>query len=175
MTIAYLASFLGGLLFAVYIMLFGVERQRPFGAVAEPSFRLSPPTIAAFLTVFGAVGYVAERMGLASMTVALVAAAAGIASSLAAAQAVRRWWTVVPEHDPDDPRYVLQGLIARTTRAIPSDGGGEVAFEVEGQRRVMQARSVDGQQVDTDTEVVIERIEDDVAFVEPWAVVEKRL
>ena len=39
----------------------------------------------------------------------------------------------------------------------------------------LRARGIDQSSLDVETEVVIERIEEDVAFVEPWAEVEKRL
>jgi hypothetical protein len=39
----------------------------------------------------------------------------------------------------------------------------------------MPARAIDDQLVRAGTEVVIERIENGVAFVEEWAAVEKRL
>jgi membrane protein implicated in regulation of membrane protease activity len=177
MTILFLASFIGGLLFAVRIMLFGVERPRPFGSEGEASFRLTPAVIAAFLIVFGFAGYVALRTGAGQPATLLIAGVAGLAAAAAAAQMVRRWWAITPEHDPDDPRYVLQGHVARVARAIPAgDGGeGEIEFEVEDQRRLVRARSVDGQAVDAGTEVVIERIDDDLAYVEPWVIVEKRL
>ncbi|HEV8217775.1 MAG TPA: hypothetical protein VGP95_18115, partial [Gemmatimonadaceae bacterium] len=77
--------------------------------------------------------------------------------------------------DVDDERYVLQGHIARVTKSIRPEVDGEVAFEVEGERRVLRARGIDQGSLEVETEVVIERIEEDVAFVEPWAEVEKRL
>jgi len=40
---------------------------------------------------------------------------------------------------------------------------------------VLRARGIDQGSLDVETEVVIERIEEDVAFVEPWTEVEKRL
>jgi hypothetical protein len=60
-------------------------------------------------------------------------------------------------------------------KPIEGANEGEVAFEVGDQRRVVRARSVDDVTMSAGTEVVIERIEDDVAFVEPWLEVEKRL
>ena len=42
-------------------------------------------------------------------------------------------------------------------------------------RRVLPARSFDDGTLAAGTEVVIERIEDDIAYVEAWLEVEKRL
>jgi hypothetical protein len=50
-----------------------------------------------------------------------------------------------------------------------------VAFEVGQQQRVLPARSLDDLALAAGTEVVIERIENDVAYVESWMEVEKRL
>jgi hypothetical protein len=39
----------------------------------------------------------------------------------------------------------------------------------------VRARTIDGSAITTGEEVCIERLEDDVAFVELWAIVEQRL
>jgi hypothetical protein len=89
---------------------------------------------------------------------------------------VRRAAAFVPERDPDDPRYVLQGHVATVTAAIgPNGGEGEIAYVVEGARHTVRARGLDGSTAERGTEVVIERIENDIAYVEPWVEVEKRL
>jgi hypothetical protein len=92
-----------------------------------------------------------------------------------AARLVRRWWKVVPEHDVDDERYVLQGQVGRVTKPIRGDVEGEVTFAVGNERRSVRARDLSGGSIMADTEVVIERIENDVAYVESWHEVEKRL
>ena len=178
MMFLYLASFIGGLLLAVRVMMFGVERPREQHPAGERSFRLSPPLVAAFTVVFGAVGYVMTRRETASIPATLfVSAVLGVLGSVVAARLVRKWWTVTPEHDVDDERYVLQGHLAHVTKPIRAGVDGEVSFEFANERRVLRARSA----VDLDTalatgtDVVIERIEDDVAYVEAWVEVEKRL
>ena len=175
MTLLFLVSLIAGLLLGVRIMLFGVERTREFGAEGERSFRLSPPLVTAFLVVFGIAGYVMHRGGVAPMTTVAAAAGLGLVVAYVTGRAVKRWWLVTPEHDVDDERYVLQGHLARVTRSIEGDAEGEVAFEVGSSRRVVRARSIDEHPVPEGTEVVIERIEGDVAYVESWAEVEKRL
>ena len=74
-----------------------------------------------------------------------------------------------------DERYLLQGHFARVTSAIAGSEPGAIVYEVNGTRYATKALSVDGTPVDADTEVVIERVEDGVAYVEPWARVEERL
>src|SRR6185436_894516 len=110
MTILFLASLIGGLLLAVRVMMYGVERSREENPSGERSFRLSPPVLSAFAFVFGLVGY-----GLSRRADAAVATTVGISAVLAALAAavtayfVRKWWTVTPEHEHQDERYVLQG------------------------------------------------------------------
>ena len=76
---------------------------------------------------------------------------------------------------PQDDPEVLAGMIARVTAAIGAAATGAVAYTVEGTRRELAARSVDDSAIPTGADVVIERIEGDVAFVERWESVEARL
>ena len=176
MIILYLASFIIGLLLAVRVMLYGVERPREENPQGERSFRLSPAILLAFTTVFGATGYILTHIGAGTVgSRAAVSAVLGAVTAAAAAHFVRKWWTVTPEHDVDDERYILQGHIARVTKAIQPDVDGEVAYEIGSERRVLVARSFDDGALAVGTEVVIERVEGDVAYVEAWMEVEKRL
>jgi membrane protein implicated in regulation of membrane protease activity len=176
MNIVYLASFIGGLLLAVRVMIYGVERPQEENPAGERSFRLSPATAAAWMVVFGATGYLLTRwstVGAAGSFV--VAGVVGTVAALATAYLVKQWWTTAPASDVDDERYVLQGHIARVTKAIQADVEGEVAYEIGNRRHVLRARSFDASALPAGTDVVIERIEGDVAYVEAWMEVEKRL
>jgi membrane protein implicated in regulation of membrane protease activity len=179
LTIVFVAALIAGLLLAVRAMLLGVERSRtPFGASppTTPSVRFSTPVVSAFAAAFGAAGYLLTRPGrmgaAAGTTVALLV---GTIAGAFAIRLVRRAAAFVPEHDPDDPRYVLQGHVATVTAPIGPDGEGEITYVVEGTRHTVRARGLDGSTADRGIEVVIERIEDNVAYVEPWVEVEKRL
>jgi hypothetical protein len=166
-------------LLAVRAMLLGVERRRiPLGAAPPPtpSVRFSTPVLSAFGTTFGAAGYLLTRPGrLGAATGTVVALVVGTVAGMFAVRLVRRAAAFVPEHDPDDPRYVLQGHVATVTAPIGRNGDGEITYVVEGTRHTVRARGLDGSTADRGVEVVIERIEDSVAYVEPWANVEKRL
>jgi membrane protein implicated in regulation of membrane protease activity len=176
MIILFLASFVAGLLLAVGVMMYGVERPRDDNPAGERSFRLSPAIMVAFLTTFGATGYVLTRRSFGTVAMILgIAAGLGVVLSLIAAHFVKRWWGITPEHDVDDIRYILQGHIARVTKPIRADVDGEVEYELESARHVLRARSFDDGAIAAGTEVVIERIEDGVAYVEAWMEVEKRL
>jgi hypothetical protein len=171
----FLASFIGGLLLAVRIMFFGAERRR-IRAVDTLPLRRSEPAIASFLVMFGAAGYLLTRRGALSplpgtaIAIGLGALWALLVTRLAIATA-----RIKPEHDPDDPRYSLQGQVAFVTMAIPAGGEGTVTFADGIERRTFRARATDERAIDDGLEVCIERVENEIAFVEPWAVVEARL
>lgn len=181
------AAFLVGLLLAVRVMFFGVRKQLDEERLLH---RRWPLALAAFLAVAGAVLYLMS--GSASGVTGGLAAAVVGSGALAAALA---WWVVqrsaaIPSTDPeDDPRFRFQGHVARVTEPIGNPGettDGRVAFDFDGKRYEFRARwsqsdewkpadnegSVSGQE---GAEVVIEIVDGDLAFVEPWKVVEERL
>lgn len=176
MTLIFLAFFIGGLLLAVRVMLFGVERRGSGdrGARNAPSIRFSLPPISVFAIVFGLVGYGLSRSGGFGVAVTVGAVVGALVSALSA-RMLARWATIRAEHEAEDPRYALQGHPACVTTAIAAERDGEVTFDVGTERRVVRARLVGESAASAGTEVVIERIEDDVAYVEPWVQVEKRL
>ena len=175
MIYVFVGLFFVGLIVAVRVMLYGVERPRAAGDESPRSFSASPALIASFSVVAGVVGYGAIRMGLEPMAVWIAAIAVGALFTFATARAISRWWTVVPEHDVDDERYVLQGSLGRVVASIGAQTLGQVSLEGVSPQRVLPARTIDDQAIPVGTEVVIERIEDGVAYVEDWAAVEKRL
>lgn len=175
MPVVFLCSFIVGLLLAVGVMLFGVEHHAR-GEQKSGSLHTWVPVIGAFAIAFGVVGYLLARTGARAVPPLLGAAVVGVIAAALAWWAVVKSAAMVPEFDIEDERYVLQGHIARVVTAIGQEPGeGEIAFEVGDAQRRLRARAVDGAPLDVGTEVVIERIEGEVAFVEPWLQVEKRL
>jgi hypothetical protein len=173
MTYVFVALVFIGLIAGVRVMLYGVERPR--SGDAPRSFSSSPAVLATFCFVAGIVGYAAQRMSFRPSSVWIASIGIGAALAFAASRMIATWWTVVPEHDVDDERYVLQGSLGRVVATIGSQSAGSISLESSGHRDVMPARSIDDQAMPAGTEVVIERIEDGVAYVENWAEVEKRL
>jgi hypothetical protein len=164
-----------GLIAAVRVMLYGVERQRAAGDDQPRSFSASPALIATFCFVAGIVGYACMRFAVGVTATWVAAVGVGAVVTFGASQIIAAWWTVVPEHDVDDERYVLQGSLGRVVAAIGANAAGEISLESSGHKKVLPARGIDDQSMAVGTEVVIERIEDGVAFVEDWETVEKRL
>lgn len=179
LTAVFVAALILGLLLAVRAMLLGVERGRtPFGAPSPstPSVRFSTPVVSAFAITFGVLGYLLTRPGRMTLAVGtIVALLVGAVAGAFAVRVVRRAASFMPEHDPDDPRYVLQGHVATVTAPIGPAGEGQISYVIEGTRHTVRARGLDGSTADRGIEVVIERIENGIAYVEPWVEVEKRL
>ena len=176
----YLASFLFGLLFGVRAMLVGVERDSAASYPAAPARELRaalfPPLLAGFATVFGISGYLLarySRLGVGGQ--AGVAALLGALFSLAMATMVLKWAIPSAREEVVDERYLLQGSPARVVRAIGADAPGAIEYDAGGARVVSEARSFDNAPIEPGTEVVIERVEEGVAYVERWALVEQRL
>jgi hypothetical protein len=171
----FLAALIAGLLLGVRLMFFGAERRRPHAGSDVP-LRRSEPALVAFLVMFGVAGYVLTRHGTmgtlagAATAFLLGVAWAGVVTRVAIATA-----RVQPEHDPDDPRFRWQGHVAIVTAAIPVSGEGTILLQEGGSARSLRARTIDDTSVPQGQEVCIERIDDDVAYVEPWAAVEARL
>jgi membrane protein implicated in regulation of membrane protease activity len=175
MAFLFLAAFIAGLLLGVRVMFFGAERRRLEPADAMP-LRRSEPAIVGFLLMFGVAGYLLTRRGTVSAAVGIaIATLLGLTFAVLVTRLAVATARLQPEHDPDDPRYVLQGHVAMVTAPIPSDGEGKITFSDAGADRTIRARTIDGSAVAEGQEVCIERIEDDVAFVELWAIVEQRL
>jgi hypothetical protein len=175
MTYLFLASFIAGLLLGVRVMFFGAERRRRRSADTLP-LRRSEPAIIGFLLMFGVAGYLLTRRGTVSPGVGtLIAALLGLVWAVLVTRIAVATARLPPEHDPEDPRFALQGHVAIVSAAIPSDGEGTITFSDAGVQRTIRARTIDGSAIAEGEEVCIERLEDDVAFVELWAIVEQRL
>lgn len=186
MQLVYLFAFLTGLVLGVYAMIRGVERigtpgrspeldslGRPIGT---PRFAFTAPTVGAFATVFGITGYLLWRYTPLPVGVQLVVGlVAALAGSVLATMAVAHWATQAAQDDAVDERYLLQGHPAQVVLPIASTQTGEITYLVGGKRYEAVAQSIDGTPVDVGTEVIIDRVENGVAYVEPWVQVEQRL
>jgi len=172
--IVFLAAFIGGLMLAVFSMLQGLEHTRRNRSRApSPFFNL--PAIAAFAVGFGAVGYpLAAHTELPTWAIALIASAAGVLAisgmiTLLAQWALRGAAASSAAHDE------IQGQPATVTREIRIASAGEISYEHLGRTLHVPARALSTKFLPAGAEVIIDRIENGVAFVEEWAVVEQRL
>ena len=173
LSILFLIAFIASLVLAVIAMLHGVEHTRPKSNRApSPFFNL--PSYAAFGFGCGTVGYLlATRTSLANWLILLIAAIAG---SLAVGGMVTllATWALRGAAAPNDAEEI-QGQIAVVTRDIRPGNAGEIGYEAFGKQVRVPAKAISGRQVSTGAEVVIDRIENGIALVEEWAVVEQRI
>jgi membrane protein implicated in regulation of membrane protease activity len=172
--VLFLIAFIGGLILAVFAMLHGVEYTRPNRSRApSPVFNL--PAIAAFAVAFGAVGYpIASRTSLSGFATILIAAASGVVATVGMIVLLSRW-ALRDGYSTSSDAEDIQGVFATVTAAITSTGQGEISYEYLGKNFHATARALSEKSLAVGAEVVIDRIEHGVAYVEEWAVVEQRL
>jgi membrane protein implicated in regulation of membrane protease activity len=125
-------------------------------------------TIMAFLAWFGGVGYILSTHSnlalLASLTISLFA-------GFAASYVVFRFMAALMRSGTGEMHewdYRLEGSVGTVSMPIRSNGIGEVIFEQNGSRRSVSARCDGGKAVALGAEVVIERYEDGIAYVQLW-------
>jgi hypothetical protein len=172
--IVFLASFIGGLLLAVFAMLHGVEHARRNRSKAPSAF-INLPATAAFAVGFGAVGYpLVTRSRLPSWAILLIAVGGGALAITGMITLLAQW--ALRDADPFSAQHdEIQGQLAVVSQDIAPGGAGEIAYELLGRQLRIPARALSERPMPIGAEVVIDRIENGVAFVEEWSVVEQRL
>lgn len=133
------------------------------GPARLPLLNLS--SVLAFVTWFGAAGYLALRFTASPLLAVAGALLGGTAGAMAIALFLARVRAGEREMDPEE--YRLKGTVARVTVRIPPDGVGEIIFSKAGVRRSEAARSLRGEPIGRDTEVVIVEYVRGVAKVVP--------
>lgn len=171
--VLFLATFGAGLILAVYSMLQGVERSRARPGW-RPSATFNAPTAATFAIVLGAVGYLlVTRSAFGTVAVLAITGCVAIVAALGMITLMSRWalpYSGIATNDDS-----IQGQLALVTSPITATNPGEIAFTANGSRQTLAARSIQGHAIPRDTEVVIDTVQDGVAQVELWSVVEERL
>jgi hypothetical protein len=177
-------AFLLGVGGAVYFLSTGAERRSPtprgfrvdeFGRQSGPiPITVAIPAVAAGLMAFGLIGYGALRAARWSAIWALGSAAVGgVIAALVAARVIAGWAGYAADHDVPDERFVLQGHVA--TVVLARGDRAEVEYTSNGRRVVAPARSVGGVPLQEGSEVVIERVDEGIVYVEAWSQVEQRI
>jgi hypothetical protein len=173
--VAFLIAFTGGLVLAVFAMLHGVEHLRRNRSRAPSPF-FNFPAVAAFAVGLGAVGYVlSSRTALRAWAIVVLALIGGGLAASGMIALLARWALrkgLLPSHDELE---TIQGQLGIVTQEIASGGIGAISYEYLGKRLQSPARAISNHLLEKGADVVIDRIEDGVAFVEEWAVVEQRL
>jgi hypothetical protein len=170
--IVFLVVFITGLLLAVFAMLNGVRRNQS----RAPSAFFNLPAVAAFAIGFGAAGYpLASRTQLPMWGILLIAAAVGALAISGMITLLAQWaFRGIPAPSVAEDQEI-QGQLAVVTREVTVSTPGEISYEYLGRKVKIAARPIGTKALPVGADVVIDRIEDGVAFVEEWAVVEQRL
>jgi hypothetical protein len=186
MTVFFALTILIGIAAAVFFVARGVEQRNrgrlhfgvdEFGRESGAGrIALGVPIVAAALIGLGVAGYMALRLGAAGIVRPIGSGAiGGLTAGLLAARLVARWAEYAAEHDVPDERFVLQGHVATVIQAGEDGTPAEVEYNANGRRVVVPARSLDDSPLAKGAEVVIERLEGGIVYVEAWTHVEERL
>jgi membrane protein implicated in regulation of membrane protease activity len=134
------------------------------GVHASP---LNFPSMMAFLTWFGAAGYLLTTMHYGAFFVVTLSSGIGVIGAgivfLFLAKVLLRTDSTLYDAD-----YRMDGLLGHVSMAIRAGGTGEIIFSQEGVRRTCGARSEDGSAISRGTEIVITRYEKGIAYVRRW-------
>lgn len=173
MPVMFVAILIAGLVAGVISMVGGIDQSERRGARVK---YLNVPMLAAAATVFGIVGYPLTRystLPTAGVIAISVAAAAGAAAGVLGI--IAGWAVPSAIRAVKDPRYERQGHFARVTQPIMERAEGEIEYADGTAIHRTRAASVDGRPIEAGAEVVIERIEEGTAYVEPWSKIAKQL
>ena len=160
---------------AVFAMLNGVGFARRNRSQAPSAF-FNLPAVAAFAIGFGAAGYpLATRTRLPAWGIVLIAVGAGALAISGMITLLAQWAFRGVSAATASDEEEIQGQLAVVTRDITASTPGEISYSSLGREMKVPARGLGTKALAIGADVVIDRIEDGVAFVEEWAVVEQRL
>ena len=132
-----------------------------------PFFNMA--TMMTFLCWFGGMGYLLTHYSTVWFFLALLVS---MVTGLGGASIV--FWFLVKvllryEHCLDHSDFEMVGVLGVLAVSIRPQGTGEMVYQQQGTRRVVGAKSEDGSPIPKDTEVVVTRYEDAIAYVRPWS------
>lgn len=169
------ATFITGLVLAVFAMLRGVEK-RTGDEIKRPLAGVNLPVFGMALIAFGSVGYLLSRYSSLSTAVrVMIATLSGAAAYAGMTLLLAKWALKAPLEDPHELQELIQGHIAVVVEAVGASNPGRIEYTLDGHHHSVAAVSLNGEPIPAGTEVVIDRQDGDVAHVEPWESVEPRL
>jgi membrane protein implicated in regulation of membrane protease activity len=145
----------------------GIAKPAPSHGAGHVSW-FNASTVMAFLAWFGGIGYI---LSAHSHLVGIIALAFAIAGGLSASWAVFKFMVKLMNTESShlkDEDYRHEGLVCTVTMPVRENGTGEIMYMQNGVRRSAGARSCTGKPLEKGAEVVIERYENGVAYVNRW-------
>lgn len=173
LAIPFLLVFIAGLGVAVYSMLQGVT-PAPAAGITTRIGTITAPSVAAFAVTFGAIGYLCTaHTSLRYPLVLAIALAGGAAAILLSAPFLA---VLARSRRADASQEVeIEGQLAKVLRPVTQSIPGEIAYERDHREFRHPAVNLIEGTLAAGCEVVIDRIEGGVAYVEDWDRVERRL
>ncbi len=163
----FIAALILGLALGTAAMMRGIDRHLSRRGRVGP---INTPTVAAFLTVVGAVGYpIARYSTLGAAATWAISGASGLLAATGVFWLLAGYVVPAAAKDVQDERFRLQGQPARVIRSITPGGDGMIEYEDDGLRETLAARGLSDEAVAEGADVVIERVENGVAHVELWS------
>lgn len=169
----FLLVFTGGLAIAVYTMLHGVTAAPTARALTRIG-KISAPSVAAFAVVFGAIGYLCiSHSTLSYPFVALLSLLGGAATIPLSAPLLAR--VARKRNDSSSTEATIEGHLARVISPVSESAAGEIEYQQDGRDVRRRALNLLTGTLAAGCDVVIDRIDAGIAYVEDWDSVEKRL
>lgn len=130
---------------------------------------LNPAILSAFLAWFGATGYLLATRSRLWFGVGLMIAFAGGAAGAGIIYLFLSRVLFSQNENMDSSHYQMVGVLGRTSVQIREGGTGEIIYSQAGTRRTCGARSEDGSAIPRNSDVVVLRYENGIAYVRPWS------
>lgn len=121
--------------------------------------------LTAFVTWFGAGGYVLQRT---TSWPDFVITASAVGTGLVGGSIINRFMRLLVRGERRAQRLTWQGTLANVTMPIRKGGTGEIVFTHDGTRQVAGARADNGEAIDKGTEVIVTRYDKGIAYVCTW-------
>lgn len=141
--------------------------QHPGQGSGPALAKFNVTTMMAFLTWFGATGYLINKY---TAVWALLAILTAVAVGLVGAS-LMFWFMsklINRDHTLNPADFDMVGVLGRVSSTVRPGGTGEMLFTQEGARKASAVRSEDNTPIERGIEVVVTRYENGIAYVRRW-------
>lgn len=173
----WLILFVLGVLILVRVMVVGVSRTPKSVKEGRAAKKLNTPLLmlGAFCAVAGLAGHIANRLNVGDVWALAFAFGPAAVAVVSVRAAALRSSAIEGIGAAAALPFQFQGNLAHVIESIEPGVLGRITFQGESGPCQVRAKAVDEVAIAAGVEVVIERIDGDVATVEPWSRVEQRL